>query len=109
MAQTGERSVDRFRSEWSKRRGRFAGLLLAAALAIIVGASAAAQQIVFEPRLPRAPHTHIQGDPDWSTFFQADSPWQRAASHIGALILTTGYINDAPEDDLRNFAAGLSA
>lgn len=67
------------------------------------------QQIMFEPRLPRAPHTGILGDPDWGRFFQADSPWQRAASQIGALILVAGYINDASDDELRAVAAGLTA
>jgi len=84
-------------------------MLLAAALAIATSAGAAAQQIVFEPRLPRAPHTHIQGDPDWSTLFRGDSPWQRAASHIGALILVIGYINDAADEELRAVAAGMTA
>ena len=112
MTQARDRSAGHFRSELSKpslARRHFAGLLLAAALAISLGASAAAQQIMFEPRLPRAPHTHIQGDPDWNTFFRLESPWQRAASRIAELILTTGYINDASDDDLRAVAVGLTA
>ena len=80
------------------------------ALALVSGAPpiASAQQVFFEPNLPRAPHTNIKGDPDWSGFFRADAPWQRAASHIQVLSLGAAYVTDASDDDLRTVAAGLA-
>src|SRR5258707_7943053 len=83
-------------------------LALAGALAVIAGtAIASAQEISFAPREPRAPWTHVQGDPDWNRFFEPDAPWQKAASRIDTIELQWGYIGDASDSELVATAAGL--
>ena len=85
---------------------------VALACALLAGFSVAgahAQQLLFEPRAPGAPWTHVKGDPDWKTFFRPDAPWQHAASQIQILSLGAGYIGDAPDDELREVAAWAAA
>jgi hypothetical protein len=83
-------------------------LLLAAAALLNLTIAAAAQEIFFGPREPRAPRTHLAADPDWSRFFEADAPWQRGASQVGNMELEEGYIDDASDSELRNAASGLA-
>lgn len=88
---------------------------MVAALAVLIGVmsafaqTAAAQQVWFGPRLPRAPHTHVVGIDDWHDLLRPDAPWQRAASRTQILYLNRGYIVDASDDELKAVAATMTA
>src|SRR5207248_3289337 len=59
-------------------------------------------------REPRAIWTHVQGDPDWASFFSPDSPWKRAASGIQVFSLEPGYVSDASDAELMRTKSGLA-
>lgn len=71
--------------------------------------TAAAQEIFFGPREPRAVWTKVVADPDWSTFFLPDSPWKHAASQIQVFDLENGYVSDASDAELTRTAGELAA